>query len=97
MNLLLAILVGSVSATSNHVVSAPSAAGQALSGFDERCTNPTRHHARKGSVYRGEPIRPQRLTELPKGEAFAAVYRLENGCAVPVLYRSVRQVKPPKP
>lgn len=96
MNLLLALLVGAISATSNHVISAPEGAGQGLARIDDRCANPTRHYARKGSAYRGEPAKPQKLTELPKGEAYAAVYRLENGCAVPVLYRSVRQVRPPK-
>jgi len=81
-------------ASSVHVVSPPSSASLVA---EDRCANATSHYASKASVYRGDPARPQKLTDLPPAEAYAAVYRVVDGCAVPVLYREVREVKPPRP
>jgi hypothetical protein len=58
------------------------------------CPDSTRHFAGRGAS-RGAAVRPRKLTELPRAEAFAAVYRLdERGCMVPVLYRDARRQKP---
>lgn len=40
-------------------------------------------------------MKPQKLTELPPADAYAAVYRHdERGCMVPVMYRDV--ANPPR-
>ena len=58
------------------------------------CRRPTREYAREGGAYRGRPARPKRLTELPPAETYAAVYRLVDGCEIPLLYREVRSFRP---
>ena len=92
MNLLAALLA---MAGSIHVVSPPPA-GQSA-GNEDKCANAAAHLAGKQAVLRGDPNKPQKLTELPDAQTFAAVYRVVNGCAVPVLYREVREVRPPRP
>ena len=92
---LLAFLLAVASTNSAHVVEAPKAPDSGVLGRD-KCSNATNHFAGKTSVYRGEPATPQKLTELPEGQTYAAVYRVVNGCAVPVLYREVHEVRPSK-
>ena len=42
--------------------------------------------AERAAEKRGRPLSPEKLTDLPRGEAFHAVYRLDsNGCPDPVL------------
>jgi hypothetical protein len=56
------------------------------------CSDATSHFANKGGVWRGNPAKPKKLTELPPADAYAAVYRRdERGCMVPVKYRDVRR------
>ena len=83
-------------AGSAHVVTPPSSSAQSALERD-RCANATSHLAGKPVVFHGDPSKPQKLTELPDAQTYAAVYRVVNGCAVPVLYREVREVRPPKP
>lgn len=60
------------------------------------CPSATRQFARKGGVWREEPVKPRKLAELPPADTYAAVYRLdERGCMVPVKYRDVRFIRPP--
>ena len=60
------------------------------------CPSATREFARKGGIWRQEPVRPKKLAELPPADTYAAVYRLdERGCMVPVKYRDVRFIQPP--
>jgi hypothetical protein len=92
MNLLVVLLA---MAGSTHVVTSPPA-GQSAAA-DNKCANATTQLAGKPAVRRGDPSKPQKLTELPDAQTYAAVYRVVNGCAVPVLYREVREVRPPKP
>ena len=82
-------------AASAHIV-APPPAGKAGTFSDAKCANATSHLAGKAAVFRGDPNRPQKLTELPDGQTYAAVYRVVGGCAVPVLYRETREVRPPR-
>jgi len=63
----------------------------------DKCANATNHFAGRPIVFKGDPTKPQKLTELPDAETYAAVYRVVDGCAVPVLYREVREVRPPRP
>ena len=83
-------------AGSAHVVTPPPSPAQGVLGAD-KCANATSHLAGKPVVFHGDPTKPQKLTELPDAQTYAAVYRVVDGCAVPVLYREVREVRPPKP
>ena len=93
MSLLAAVLA---MVSSAHVVTPPSSE-TAVAQAQDKCANATSRYAGKASVYHGDPARQQKLTELPEAQAYAAVYRVVDGCAVPVLYRDVREVRPPKP
>ena len=70
------------------VVASP---GNAFEGLQEaRVINPVPTNcpsiAERAAEKRGRPLRADRLTDLPPGEAFHAVYRLDsNGCPDPVL------------
>ena len=59
----------------------------------KKCLGVTSHFAREGSMYRGQPAKPRKLTELPPADTYAAVYRIVDGCPVPVMYREVRAVR----
>ena len=96
MPLLFTVLLAALTATSNHVVSAPSLDNPGTLGAKKQCANATTEYARKMAILRNNPPRLQKLNELPPAETYAAVYRLENGCAVPVLYRDTRAIRPPK-
>jgi len=78
-------------AASPHVVTPPNRPAASLLAQD-KCANGTSHLA----VQRSDPAKPQKLTELPDAQTYAAVYRVVGGCAVPVLYRDVRGVGPLK-
>ena len=79
-----------VMAASSAAAGNPASGQTALMQGD--CPNAASHLARKGGVWRNEPIMPQKLTELPPAETFAAVYRRdERGCIVPVKYRDIRR------
>lgn len=47
------------------------------------CPKTTHYHAWD----RGKPVKPQKLTELPDANAYAAVYRRVRGCEVPVVVK----------
>jgi hypothetical protein len=56
------------------------------------CSSATSQFAREGGAWVQRPVKPQKLSELPPADAFAAVYRLdERGCMVPVKFRDVRR------
>lgn len=96
MPLLFTVLLASLASPSTHVVAAPTAERPSILDTEKKCANATSHLARRGAVLRSDPAKPQKLTELPDADTYAAVYRLENGCAVPVLYRETREVRPPR-
>ena len=49
----------------------------------ERCPQATRYYAYRD----GKKLRPKALTELPDANAYSAVYRLVDGCQVPVVVK----------
>ena len=60
----------------------------------DNCPRTTSHYAGKGSMYRGQPLVPRKLAELPPAIGYMAVYRTVNGCEVPmtiVEYRTGRR------
>src|SRR4028118_427574 len=71
----------------------PVARNPIASAPGDNCPRTTSHYAGKDSMYRGEPVAPPKLTELPPAVGFMAVYRTVNGCEVPmtiVEYRTGR-------
>ena len=58
------------------------------------CPRITSYLADKSGIDSGRPLTPKKLTELPPGTAFMAVYRHIGGCDAPltmVEYRSPRR------
>jgi len=56
------------------------------------CPRASSQFAGKGGLWRGDPAKPHKLTELPPAEAYAAMLRTdERGCMVAVKYREVRR------
>jgi len=59
-----------------------------------RCPHVTSYWADRSGSYRGQPLRPQKLTQLPPGTAYMAVDRHIGLCEDPLTmadYRSPRQ------
>jgi hypothetical protein len=58
------------------------------------CPRITSYFADKSGLYRGQPLMPRKLTELPPGTAYMAVYRRIGGCEAPLTmadYRNPRR------
>jgi hypothetical protein len=58
------------------------------------CPRTTSQLARENGRYSGKKLAPQKLTELPPGTAYMAVYRRIDGCEAPltmVEYRNPRR------
>lgn len=59
-----------------------------------RCPHVTSYLAGRSGSYRAQPLRPQKLAQLPPGTAYMAVYRRIGGCEDPLTmadYRNPRQ------
>jgi hypothetical protein len=64
------------------------------SGEPANCPQTGSYLADKIGTYRGKPLTPRKLTELPPGTAFMAVYRHIGDCEAPltmVEYRNLRR------
>ena len=48
------------------------------------CRRTTSYNANGGSAWRGGPVTPKKLNELPPATAYKAVYRIVNGCEEPL-------------
>ena len=60
---------------------------------DPRCA-PTRSYvADTGSTYRGQKLMPKKLTELPPGTTYMAVFRHIDGCEAPMTMVEYRNPK----
>ena len=58
------------------------------------CPRTTSYFADKVGVYRSQPLRPKKLTELPPATAYMAVFRHVGGCEAPLTmadYRNPRR------
>jgi hypothetical protein len=63
-------------------------------GAARECPRTTSYLADAGSVYRGAPLAPRKLAQLPPGTTYMAVYRRIDGCEAPltmVEYRNFRR------
>ena len=58
------------------------------------CPKTSSYVAGESGVYRGQRLTPKKLTELPPGKGYMAVYRRVDGCEYPmtmVEYRNPRR------
>lgn len=58
------------------------------------CPRTTSYLAEKSGNYRGQPLMPKKLTELPPATAYMAVYRHIGACEAPLTmadYRNPRR------
>lgn len=70
-------------------VERPRAVEQMIS---DDCRRTSRHYADADSVYRGEPLTPRKLDDLPDATAYMAVMRRDaNGCEDPLTVIEYRQ------
>lgn len=63
-------------------------------GSEANCPHASSYVADGPGVYRNEPLRPRKLTELPPGTTYMAVYRHIGACEAPLTmsdYRSPRR------
>ena len=82
-----------LAALASQVLAAPAPTNR-KNGLQQtgECRDASKQFARKGSIWRYDPVKPKKLAELPPADSYAAVYRLdENGCMVPVKFRDVRR------
>lgn len=57
------------------------------------CPRTTSYVADQTGVYRSEPLRPRKLTELPPGTPYMAVYRQIGGCEAPLTMAEYRKAR----
>jgi hypothetical protein len=72
----------------------PERTRDAGSSTASNCPRTTSYLADKAGVYRSQPLTPRKLTELPPGTAYMAVYRRVGGCEAPLTmadYRNPRR------
>lgn len=78
------------------ILSGPAVAAgpQPLKSQAANCPRATSYLADQSGMYRGKPLAPKKLTELPPGVTYMAVLRQINGCNVPLTlteYRNPRR------
>jgi hypothetical protein len=56
----------------------------------DACRRPTSYQAHRGSIHHGERLAPKKLTDLPPATSYMAVYRVINGCEVPMTVTEYR-------
>ena len=66
--------------------------GTATSGSSSafHCPRINSYLASKSGLYRGQPLKPRKLTELPPATAYMAVYRHIGGCDAPLTMADYR-------
>lgn len=94
MRLLSLALLAVIAAPAAAAPAAPAKPPPAKSPNSTECQRTTSHFARDGSMFRGGPVAPRKLTELPPAMGYMAVFRHIGGCEAPmtmVEYRSARR------
>jgi len=77
-------------AASTLAARSPPAPNSALQAAD--CPAASAEWARQGRAWQHKPVTPQKLSQLPPADSYAAVYRLdERGCMVPVKFGQGRR------
>ena len=93
MRVLAALLAMMIAAP---LVAATAGSGNAAPGAApaKECPRTTSYLADQAGIYRGQPLTPKKLTELPPAVTYMAVYRHIGGCEAPltmVEYRNPRR------
>jgi hypothetical protein len=57
---------------------------EAIKSLNTACPQTTSYLANKSGLYRGAPLAPKKLTELPPATAYMAVLRHIGGCEAPL-------------
>jgi hypothetical protein len=67
----------------------PGKAPATLVKFQHECAPTTAYVAEgRNGAYTGEPLKPRKLTELPPGNMYAAVFHHDaNGCEAPIVVK----------
>jgi hypothetical protein len=79
------------------VSSAPAVAAstqQSPAAQADKCPHTQSYLADQSGLYRGKPLTPKKLTDLPRGTAYMAVYRHIGACEAPLTmvdYRNPRR------
>ena len=80
----LILWVPATAADNPHAILQESAPKARAATADPHCT-PTRSYvAETGGIYRGQKLMPKKLTELPPGTTYMAVFRHIGGCEAPL-------------
>lgn len=91
----LAVLLVLTASTPTLAAEVGSGAGRnAVSNGSSQCPRTTSFLAGTSGLYRGQPLAPRKLTELPPATAYMAVYRHIGDCEAPltmVEYRNPRR------
>jgi len=62
-----------------------------VSDRSKTCHRTTGYLADKSGIYRGAPLTPRKLTELPPAQGYMAVFRHIDGCEAPLTVVEYRQ------
>jgi hypothetical protein len=83
--LVLPLLVpAATSAQTAPAVESPQINTSRFVATNDKCRKTTSYRADLGSAWRGDPVAPRKLNELPPAESYKAVYRTVNGCEEPM-------------
>lgn len=95
--LILAASAPAIAADSGGGLQMHLSSGKARAGAanpNSQCPRTTPYLADQAGLYRGQPLTPRKLTELPPAIGYMAVYRRIGGCEAPltmVEYRNSRR------
>jgi len=69
------------------LAAAPQPSAPQLQPKSPICPRTTSYLTGEGSLYRGTPLAPRRLTELPDANHYLTAYRRIDGCEVPIVVK----------
>ena len=96
MRFLGALIAMAVSTAATSSYSAPAQNGKAPpAGRVTECRRITSYLAGEASIFHGQPLKPRKLTQLPPGKAYMAVYRRIDGCEAPLTMTEYRNPRRP--
>ena len=84
MRLLLPVAVVAIPAAAAAAPQSVTVMDRASGAGTADCPRTTSYLAESSGLYSGKPLKPRKLTELPRGTAYMAVYRHIGGCDAPL-------------
>lgn len=94
MRLLLAAIFVATSAGAGATAFQGAPVVNGIPSGSANCPRTTNFLADQSGLYRGQPLKPRKLTELPPAIGYMAVYRMIGGCEAPLTmvdYRNPRR------